>query len=121
MAHRLPDGTLELPSHIVFKPHGHSHHHHHNGFARHMFTVFKSTFKVVVIPVLIGVAFGMAASAVGMLFGQLVCFLWMKHRGDPRNAAYEPLDTDEKDAPPAYQDVPQAAEALTEKEVDAKA
>ena len=122
MAHRLPDGTLELPSHIVFKPHGHNHHHHHyKGFAHRMVTVLRTTFKVVVVPVLIGVAFGMAASAIGMFFGQLVVFLWMKYRGTSRNAAYEPLDTDEKDAPPAYQDVHQGAEALNEKEVDAKA
>ena len=121
MPHRLPHGTLELPSYIVFKPHGHSHHHHHKGFAHRMVAGLRTTFKVVIVPVLIGVAFGMAASAVGMLFGQLVVFLWMKYRGTSRNGAYEPLDADEKDAPPAYQDVHQGAEALNEKEVDAKA
>ena len=83
--------------------------------------VFKTTFKVVLVPILIGVAFGMAASAIGMLVGQFVVFLWMKYRGTSREAAYEPLDTDEKEAPPAYQDVHQESEALSEKEVDAKA
>ena len=73
-----------------------------------------------VIPVLIGVAFGLAASVVGMLGGQIVVYLWMKFRGTKRQAAYERLDTDEKDAPPAYQDA-QGVEAMTEKEVDAKA
>ena len=86
-----------------------------------MAMVLRTTFKVVFVPVLIGIAFGMAASAIGMLVGQAVVFLWMKYRGTSREAAYEALDTDEKEAPPAYQDVPQGAEALTEKEVDAKA
>lgn len=86
-----------------------------------MAMVLRTTFKVVFIPILIGVAFGMAASAIGMLVGQAVCFLWMKYRGTSRKATYEPLATDEKDAPPAYQDVHQDAEAFNEKEVDAKA
>ena len=86
-----------------------------------MATILRTTFRVVLVPILIGVAFGMAASAIGMLVGQAVVFLWMKYRGTSRKAAYQPLDTDEKDAPPAYQDVDQCAEAFNEKEVDAKA
>ena len=121
MPHRLPDGTMELPSHIHFKPHGHGHHHHHAGFAHGMATVLRTAFKVVFVPILIGIAFGMAASAIGMLVGQAVVFLWMKYRGTARKAAYQPLDTDEKEAPPPYQDDHQGAEALNEKEVDAKA
>ena len=85
-----------------------------------MARMLKTTVKVVFIPILIGVAFGMAASAVGMLVGQMVVYLWMKFRGTKREAAYERLDTDEKDAPPAYQDV-QGVEVMTEKEVEAKA
>ncbi|KAL9124123.1 MAG: hypothetical protein Q9175_008258 [Cornicularia normoerica] len=121
LPHRLPDGTMELPSHIHFKPNGHGHHHRHKGFAHRMAMVLRTTFKVVFVPILIGVAFGMAASAIGMLVGQAVVFLWMKYRSTFREAAYESLDTDEKEAPPAYQDVHQPAEALNEKEVDAKA
>ena len=85
-----------------------------------MAMVLRTTFKVVFVPVLIGVAFGMAASTIGMLVGQAVVFVWMKYRGTSREAAYEVLDTDEKEAPPSYQDFPQGAEALNEKEVDAK-
>ncbi|KAF6239647.1 hypothetical protein HO173_002193 [Letharia columbiana] len=124
MPHRLPDGTMELPelsSHIHFKPHSHGHHHHHKGFVHRMAMILRTTFKIVFVPILIGVAFGMAASAIGMLVGQVIVFLWMKYRGTSREAAYEPLDTDEKEAPPAYQDIHQGAEALNEKEVDAKA
>jgi len=72
------------------------------------------------VPILIGVAFGMAASAIGMLVGQAIVFLWMKFRRSPENGAYERLEVDEKEAPPAYQDV-QGAEAMSEKEVEAKA
>ena len=121
MPHRLPDGTMELPTHIQFKPHGHGHHRHNEGAAYRVHTILRSTFKVVLVPILIGIAFGMAASAIGMLVGQVVVFLWMKYRGTARKAAYQPLDTDDKDAPPAYQDVQQGAVALNEKEVDAKA
>lgn len=119
MPHRRPDGTVELPSHIQFKPSGdHKHHHHHHkGFFGHM---LKNIVRVFFVPLLIGVAFGLAASVVGMLGGQIIVYLWMKFRGTKRQAAYERLDTDEKDAPPAYQDA-QGVEVMTEKEVDAKA
>jgi hypothetical protein len=117
--HRRPDGTMELPSHIHTKPGHNGHHHHHKGFFGRTVSVLRTTFKVVFVPILIGVAFGMAASALGMLVGQAVVFLWMKFRRTPE-AAYEPLDTDEKEAPPAYQDLP-ASEAVSEKEVQAKA
>ena len=84
--------------------------------------MLKTTVKVVFVPVLIGVAFGMAASAVGMLFGQVVVFLWMKFRGNQREARYQLLQTDQKDEPPAYHDVAaQSVEVSAEKEVDAKA
>ena len=120
---RRPDGTLELPSHVVFKPaghHGHAHHHHHHkGFLRQMSLVMATAVKVVFVPILIGVAFGMAASAIGMLAGQAIVFLWMKFRRAPENGAYECVETDEKEAPPAYQDV--QVEAINEKEIDAKA
>lgn len=86
-----------------------------------MVTVLRTTFRIVLVPILIGIAFGMAASAIGMLVGQAVVFLWMKFRGTSRKAAYQPLNTDEKDAPPEYKDVDQNAEAFDEKEVDAKA
>jgi hypothetical protein len=59
----------------------------------------------VLFPILVGIAFGVTASAVGMLVGQLVVFLWSKFR--PANeVAYERLeDPDEKDVLPAYEDM----------------
>ena len=84
--------------------------------------VVAMTVKVVFVPILIGVAFGMAASAVGMLVGQAIVFLWMKFRGTKREARYQALETDEKDEPPAYHDVAvEGVEVLSEKEVEAKA
>ena len=77
--------------------------------------------KVVFVPILIGVAFGMAASAVGMLVGQAIVFLWMKFRGNKREARYQRLDAEEKDEPPAYHDVAvEGVEVSSEKEVEVK-
>lgn len=87
-----------------------------------MAMVLRTTVKVVFVPILIGVAFGMAASAIGMLVGQAIVFLWMKFKRTPETGAYERIETDEKDAPPAYQDVQAVeSEAVSEKEVEAKA
>jgi len=120
--HRRPDGTMELPSHIQFKPAGHHSHHHHHSFLGKTAMVFRTTVQFVLVPILIGVAFGMAASAIGLLVGQAIIFLWMKFRRTPETGAYERIDNDEKDAPPMYQDVQAVeAEAVSEKEVEAKA
>ena len=88
-----------------------------------MAMVVATTIKVVFVPILIGVAFGMAASALGMLVGQAIVFLWMKFRGSKREARYQRLEIEEKDEPPAYHDVAAAegVEVVCEKEVEAKA
>ena len=120
---RLPDGTVVLPTHHKFRPQGgkpHHHGHHHKGFVHRMAHVMWATVKLAFVPILIGVAFGMAASAIGMLVGQLVVFLWMRYRKTDAQGVYEPLEGDEKEVPPPYEDVP-AAEAVTEKEVEARA
>ena len=65
-------------------------------------------------PILIGIAFGMAASAIGMLVGQLVVHLWMKFR-KPETHIYIPIETDEKSGLPAYADLP-VDEVVVEKE-----
>lgn len=81
---------------------------------RHIFWI---TLKVAVIPILIGVVFGVAASAIGMLVGQTIVFLWMKYRKSDDAPAYERLSADEKEeVPPPYEDSPNV-EALTEKGV----
>ena len=86
--HRRPDGTMELPTHHHFKPQdGRPHpHHHHQQVAQQKLlsavwlTSFGSPSRSRFIPILIGIAFGMAASAIGMLVGQAVVFLWMRYR-----------------------------------------
>lgn len=98
--------TTKLPTHNVFRP-GHMHHagsqHRHGmlhsimGFARHMFTF-------VILPVMVGVAVGITASAIGMLVGQAVVFLWLKYRRSG-NTKYEAVQSDDKeDSLPAYED-----------------
>lgn len=116
--YRGPVGSSELPGHRVFNPH-HGHH-HHKGFVSQMAIGFKIMVRVVFVPILVGVALGVASSALGMLVGQFIVVLAKKFRRNDREATYEPLDIDDKDAPPAYQDL-QGSEAINEKDVDAKA
>ena len=127
--HRRPDGTMELPTHHHFKPqdgrpHPHHHHNWHNkSFFSRMAHILWVTVKIAFIPILIGIAFGMAASAIGMLVGQAVVFLWMRYRHNDEAPAYEELPTDVKEeVPPPYEDLPAAVqEAINEKDVEAKA
>ena len=77
-------------------------------FARHLFTF-------VILPVMVGVAVGITASAIGMLVGQAIVFIWLKVRG-ARKPAYEPVSGDDnKDGLPAYED--EGLPAYTEGEI----
>ena len=90
------------------------HAHHAKGFMHRVGHIMWSTVKVAFVPILIGIAFGMAASAIGMLVGQVLIFLWMKYR-KTEQVIYIPVETDEKLGLPAYEDVP-SQEVLDEKE-----
>ena len=81
------------------------------------------TVKIAFVPILIGIAFGMAASAIGMLVGQAVVLLWIRYRRNDDAPAYEELPTDEKEeVPPPYEDLPAAVQqAIVEKDVEDKA
>ena len=132
--HRHPDGTLELPTHIVTRP-GHPNGNKHVRPQPIVASNHKGTYgrlahilaaiKMVLIPTLIGLAFGMAASAIGMLVGQFVVFLWMRHRRQDDAVLYERLnhmDLDVKqEIPPPYEDAPAMEEAINEKDIEAKA
>ena len=73
----------------------------------------KKAFAFVILPILIGIAFGLAASAVGMLVGQVVVFLWLRRRRN--NAQYEVVATEEGvEGLPKYEEVA-AAETEDEK------
>lgn len=57
-------------------PHPHPHHFHHGGL-RH--TVSR-VFRFIVMPAALGILAGLAASALGMLIGQVVVFFWLRYR-----------------------------------------
>lgn len=56
--------------------HHHAHHMHHGGLDR----TISRVVRFIVIPAILGVLAGLAASALGMLVGQAVVFLWLRYR-----------------------------------------
>ena len=102
------DKTTHLPTHNHVRP-GHfgaSHHGaHRHGFAHSALALARRLFTFVLLPVMIGVAVGITASAVGMLIGQAVVFLWLKFRrsGSTHQGVYEAVAGDDKEGDlPAY-------------------
>ena len=103
-------------------PTGHPHHHHkghgHHSAFHNLTHATMRVFKHVALPILIGVAAGMAATAVGMLIGQMIILLCDRY---PRKQAaqraqagviYLPVESEEKDVfvddeagLPAYEDL----------------
>ncbi len=64
----------------------------------------KKVFAFVILPILVGVAFGLAASAVGMFVGQIVVFLWLRRRR--ADAQYEAVATqDGEEGLPKYEEL----------------
>ena len=96
------------------RPHPHHHHGHHK---MHRFGhILRQTLRFFIIPALLGVIGGLMASAVGMLVGQALVYLWFRyHRGGQRaniRIVEVAVSEDEKDAlveseelPPQYEDV----------------
>jgi hypothetical protein len=78
------------------RPHRHHMHHpHHGAFSR----TFSRVIHFIVIPAILGVLAGLTASAVGMLVGQVVVFVWQRFRGtqpQEHKAAWEQGDACEK-------------------------
>jgi hypothetical protein len=63
----------------VHPPHHKPHHHHH----RHMHGLRRTLFRIVrftIVPAVLGIFVGLTASAIGMLVGQAVVFLWARYR-----------------------------------------
>jgi len=103
-----PPGKHGKYGHGGHGPHGHRPHHpHHHSVLHKIMHGIKRVFRHVVLPMLVGIAAGMAACAVGMLIGQVGVFLYMRFRG--RNAVqYERVEVDdsvEKEGLPRYEDV----------------
>ncbi|KAJ5134717.1 hypothetical protein N7526_006082 [Penicillium atrosanguineum] len=76
------------------------HHHMHHGPPRGAFAhTFSRVFRFILVPAILGVLAGLTASAVGMLVGQAVVFLWQRYRGtkpQEHKAAWEQGDACEK-------------------------
>jgi hypothetical protein len=88
---RGPSGGFRGP-HPGPPRHGHfgAHHHHHGHHHRlHRFgQMLHQTLRFFVIPALLGVIGGLMASAIGMLVGQCISYLWIRfHRGGVRGCA----------------------------------
>ncbi|KIW68147.1 hypothetical protein PV04_04113 [Phialophora macrospora] len=124
-----PNGFHGPPHRGPHGPHGaHGPHHHGQHYGHHHFHRFghmlHQTLRFFVIPAILGVIGGLMASAIGMLVGQCISYLWIRfHRGGVRGNATGReirvveivLDEEEKDAliineeamesPPEYKDV----------------
>lgn len=84
----------------------HVHMRHHRGWFHSLVVGIKRVFSFILFPILVGIAFGVTASAVGMLIGQLVVLLWLRYRrSSTSEVGYERLGSDEKDGLPAYEEV----------------
>lgn len=109
MGHRGPHkhhGEIGLEGLKHFGPRPHHHHGHfdpenadrlpHHSALAH---TFSRVVRFIVVPAILGVLAGLTASAIGMLVGQAVVFLWQRYRGiKPREhtAAWEEGDSCEK-------------------------
>ena len=117
--HRGPKGDHRQLGNAEGRPH-HGHHgpHRHGHRLAH---ILRQTLRFFIVPALLGVVGGLVASAVGMLVGQFIVFMWTRfhHGGQRGNIRYVEVATeatssdDEKDAliiekdelPPQYSDV----------------
>lgn len=105
------DGSvINLPTHNHVvpgqfrQPHHPGHRHHRGGFLRKTMHLARHLFTFVLLPVIVGVAVGMTASAIGMLVGQAVVFLWMRYRRSGRQGTYEAVQSEDKeDGLPSYE------------------
>lgn len=78
--HRPYNGVFRPHDKDAKRPHGHHQHHHghgHGGYYRAARVVHR-VLEFFVIPALLGIIGGLAASAVGMLVGQALVWLWCR-------------------------------------------
>ncbi|KAL3480452.1 hypothetical protein BJX99DRAFT_220265 [Aspergillus californicus] len=105
--------------------HGHPPpHFHHDKFHKTWERTLHRVMRFIVVPAILGVLAGLAASAVGMLVGQLAVFMWRRYRRSSREETGEDgfvyekagLMTDSADElPPAYSDDEVLAEQIANK------
>lgn len=100
---RLPTHNRFRPGH--FKPHNHGHGHHHS-WVHVLMRGTRQIVSFVLFPVLVGIIFGVATSAIGMLVGQLIVLIWLRLRRKSSNqVAYKRLESEGKEGLPAYKDL----------------
>lgn len=104
-------GPLHAGNHLRPSPPPHMHHFHHGGLNR----TISRIFRFIVVPAVLGVLAGLLASALGMLFGQVVIFFWLRYRRSGNKQATANLEQgtasekqglmeESDDIPPAYVD-----------------
>ena len=111
MGHMGHMGKFDRPHH-----HHHMNHMHHGQWERTVHRVVR----FIVVPAVLGVLAGLAASALGMLVGQIVVFMWQRFRrsSSPKDSLEQGTMAEKQglmteasdDLPPAYSD----EEAMTE-------
>ncbi|KAL8706183.1 MAG: hypothetical protein Q9201_000761 [Fulgogasparrea decipioides] len=115
------DPPVRLPTHNRvrpgdFKPHRHHGHRHHSGWVHAFARASGQLFSFVILPVLVGIVFGIAASAIGMLVGQIIVAVWLRLRRNSNTAvAYEPVASEEKEGLPKYEDLEDTKSVTDEK------
>jgi len=114
-------------------PHRHHGHHGHHGHPR-MGHVMHQTLRFFIIPALLGIVGGLAASAIGMLIGQAIVLIWIRtyrnsQRGPTRiveqeivieDSEKDELLREEDEALPLYEDAPKYEETMS-RDVEAQA
>ncbi|KAI4166287.1 MAG: hypothetical protein LQ342_000177 [Letrouitia transgressa] len=118
---------VRLPTHNRIRPEQlqRPHTHHGGRIARphgwmHSFSVgAKRILSYLVLPILLGVVFGLAASAIGMLVGHIVVLVWLKLRRGKTSSqvAYHKVETEEKEPLPKYEDLDDITEAMPQEKV----
>ncbi|KAL8716380.1 MAG: hypothetical protein Q9220_000287 [cf. Caloplaca sp. 1 TL-2023] len=112
--------TTHLPTHHRmrpghFRPH-HTGHRHHSGWMHAFVRASRHFFSFVLLPILVGIVFGITASAIGMLVGQIIVAVWLRLRRSSRTtAAYERVASEEKDGLPKYEDLEDSTKVTDEK------
>ncbi|KAL8939834.1 MAG: hypothetical protein Q9211_002562 [Gyalolechia sp. 1 TL-2023] len=97
---------VQLPTHNRVRPGHFKINRHHHSWIRTLERAGKQVLSFVLLPVLVGIVFGIAASAIGMLVGQVIVALWLRiRRSSNQTVAYERVETEEKESLPKYEDL----------------
>lgn len=99
-----------------FKTNHHSHFPHPRPWVQTFARATKQFVSFVLLPIIVGVVFGVVASAIGMLVGQLIVAVWMRlRRNSSRSVSYEPVEIEEKEGLPKYEDLDDSQTVTDEK------